>query len=219
MARVSCREPVTSSANGDEVAYASGVRIAVACVVLAAGCDRLFFLDRLPEPPRDAVTDSHDDAVARGDAISGDAPDALASDCTIDFTFNPVTQSYYKLVNQSLSWTEARTACKSVPSSGEWYSHLLVINSAVEYGQVFGMPEVQSRTPWAGAFDYNTNDGQSLFRFVTTQPGTHFMWGNLQPDMPDTQNCARLWVPEGMDDETCSQTFWFVCECDQYPDS
>jgi len=43
-------------------------------------------------------------------------------------------------------------------------------------------------------------------------------WGTAQPDQPDAQNCGRMRMTDGIDNENCANQYTFVCECDAYPD-
>jgi lectin-like protein len=186
------------------------VRIALACLLLA-GCDRLFYLDRLPDVEIDASTIS--------DGAVDMAVDASPLVCPGDFTFLPETRTYYRVIQQPTMWPVARELCKTIQNNSNGYTHLIVINSQFEYDLVFAMPEVQAQTPWSGAFDNTPTDHASNFVWVTNEMPTYLNWGtDAWPDGPDSQNCARMAVPNGMDDETCSEMKWFVCECDRYQD-
>jgi hypothetical protein len=180
--------------------------------LLLAGCDRLFFLDRLPDVDIDAAPDG---VVAD---MTVDAPDGVSPlTCPPDFAFVPETQTYYRIVNQSADWQAARASCKGL-QTGTGYTHLVVINSDLEYNKVFAMQDVSTMTPWSGAYDPTAFDHLSNFVWVTNETPTVIKWGTGWPDAPDTQHCARIAVPEGMDDETCNEVKWFVCECDRFPD-
>jgi hypothetical protein len=180
-------------------------------VLLMTGCDRIFYLDRLPEPEHDARVDSPVDAID----TPPDVPPGVA--CS-EFTYDPRTDSYYKVMQIPMQWSTARTTCKSFSTFTGWYSHLVVINTDLEYGVVFGMSDIVNQSAWTGAYDYDTTDMVSGFRYVTTQTPVAVKWASPQPDAPDAQNCARFWVPEGMDDEGCDRQLWAVCECDRFPD-
>ena len=186
------------------------MRVALACLLLA-GCDQLWNLDHI---------DTHDDAgrdATVSDGIASDAP-SDASACPSTFTYNPVSQTYY-LLGPTADWFTARAACKTEPHGAGWFTHLAVIGNFAEYTAVYNSSlDVATYTPWVGAFDTDNGDGQPQFRWVTDEPGAETLWGSMQPDQPDSQNCARMWVPQGMDNEQCGVAYRYLCECDQFAD-
>ena len=177
--------------------------------MLAAGCDRLFAIDRLPDVTHDAG-DVHD--AERDATVTVDAP----LECPGDFTYIASAHSYYKVVPTVTDWYAARAACKML-GLGTGKTHLAVLTDRAEYDVVAGnVPD--STTPWVGIHDDNTTDGQAIFTWVTAEPTGAVPWGASQPDQPDAQNCGRIRMTTGLDNENCLNFYTYVCECDAYVD-
>ena len=176
--------------------------------MLATGCDKLFDLDRLPVPLSDAKLDG----------VAGDGPVDTPdiAECPVGFVPNAVGTSY-KLAPDPLGWTAAKAACKNLLNGGGLHTHLAVLVDKVEYDAAWifigGMG-----SPWVGAFDTVLTDQQAKFEWVTNENAGSMAWDLSQPDQPDTQACARMRTPTGMDNETCAMIFTYLCECDTHPD-
>jgi hypothetical protein len=190
----------------------------LAVLLLAGGCDRLFLLDRIPEA-RDAMRDGEiHDVGTVGDTGSPDAPPGL---CPSGFQPTPATNTFYMLSSNPNHWLGAKTACRdmTVPTS-PWHVHLAVVMDQAEHDSLYNTFDISSTQPWVGAFDDNIGDDESKFRWITNEPALlQPHWGGGQPDSPDTQNCARMYLITGMADENCGLHYRYLCECDPYPDA
>ena len=182
-------------------------------VLLLAGCDQLWNIDHVDRTDAQVTVDP--DAVAP----PPDGPMALA--CPPSFTYNATTKTFYLLSTTPADWDTARDACRTMATGPGWFTHLAVVGAMDDYTSVFeSFTEIASVTPWVGAFDTDPTDMQGLFRWVTDEPGVPTRWGSEnQPDQIDIQNCARMWVPDGMDNELCSSLRRYLCECDWFPDA
>lgn len=175
----------------------------LALLVLAAGCDRVFFLDHVDDS--DASADS---------ALAG---------CPAGFTWIAEHESAYKVeVTPSADWTSARALCSgmTIDPTMHRYVHLAVLSSQLEYNAIRMLPGYTGM-PWVGFSDQNLADDTSIFTAVTNEADIAIPWdvtGGL-PDGPDTQNCARMFNLTGLDDNFCAVGAPYVCECDGNPDT
>jgi hypothetical protein len=175
----------------------------LAVVVLVAGCDRVWFIDRLP-PPTDA-SDASD---------ASDAVDA-ALGCPAFFIPSPVTGTSYFYGESAVRWDEARDACRelSVPSA-TGFVHLAVITDRTEYTIARG---VAGTAAWVGIFDPVAGDNNPMYRAVSVEPLPGELPWDVSlglPDQPDVQTCVRVYMPGGLDDDTCGTPQPYLCECD-----
>lgn len=179
--------------------------------MLASGCDRLFAIDRLPDVASDGGDDDRD---AKRDAT--DAPPDVPLECPGDFTYIASAHSYYKVVPTVTDWYTARAAC-SMLGLGTGHTHLAVFKDRAEYDVVAGIVP-SSTTPWIGIHDNQPIDGASIFGWITAEQTGEVPWAPAQPDQPDFQNCGRVRMLEGIDNEDCQNFYTYVCECDAYAD-
>ena len=177
--------------------------------LLVGGCDALFNLDHLPSHDRtpgdghldhDAVVDSH-----------VDDPDAQipAGECAIAFG-----TSRYFVKGIAADAVYAKEYCKALQVSGSVrYSHLAVISTLSERQYVEPLLAPNDRG-WIGLL----KGSNAAWGWVTGEVVPAISWAPAQPDNAGgNQGCGVLVQGVGIDDEACSTTAPFVCECDTYP--
>ncbi|HUS32273.1 MAG TPA: C-type lectin domain-containing protein [Kofleriaceae bacterium] len=172
--------------------------------LLLGGCDSLFNLDHLREPARL-------DASGTGDGES--QPDAPADAENTNAMCAPSYNGQrYQVKSLPYTWELADNYCKSLQVAGSSkYSHLVVITDPAE-AAVVGALISASETAWVGLTYV-----PSQWAWVTTEPTGAIPWATGQPDQIGTQNCGRIIPDVGLDNETCSMSYQFICECDAYP--
>jgi hypothetical protein len=163
------------------------------------------------------------DGIADGSGADA-GTDGAAASCPVVFG-----GGRYLFVNSLMEWLAAEAYCKSLDSTPSVapYVHLVVVNSAVELGQLTptGTPMDDA---WLGYTDSKLNPGgapdPAKFIWVTNEPPAppgFAMWASGQPDDSSGPRCAYKKFSDGlMHDRTCiGHTRTFFCECDEFPEN
>lgn len=172
-----------------------GVRCTFHLVLLLCGCDQLFVLP--PVEPPDVL----------------DAGLACPADYTLAFESRPVSR--YKHVTALLDWRSAADACDSDRTGA---THLVVLDDEAERVEAI-MAVGTTADVWIGLTDQRE---EAVYLWVTEQPVAVPLpggppWADDRPDDTNhTQNCVRMNPGHLMriDDNSCANTFQFLCECD-----
>lgn len=125
-------------------------------------------------------------------------PDAAPIPCTFDdVSYNGHD---YELVEEDLTWDEARTSC----AAGGGY--LLEINDANENALAEGLL-VGFFHVWIGLRD----SGGENYRWLDGSRPAYTNWGTVNAN----NDCVALYAENGRwDTRACSERRWSVCECD-----
>ena len=157
-------------------------------------------------------------------AIVGDAgveaprPDAFDPIvCPTTYTISlPSTTSRYRLVSGGLDWTAAATACAADQASPRGSTHLVVFAARQEQIDLEAIVD----DVWAGYSDRVT---EGVFLAVTDEPIGGYVadgspaWAPGEPNHQSAaEDCAEIILEGGLNDNDCSITRAFVCECDAY---
>jgi hypothetical protein len=210
---------------------AAPLTLFVAVATSAAGCELVFPLDgETSPPPGDGA--AGDGAASDGPASDGptrdgptrDGPTSPISDASpppwCPPQYVPVGDTWYRFAAATEhSWTNAAARCvdDTVLAGPGRYTHLAVISDNTEQAAILSHI---GATPWVW-IGYSDRIAENMFRWVTLEPSAVMLaW---QPGQPDNgagsgpQNCVRLGAV-GLDDNFCTVSHPYVCECDAHPD-
>lgn len=110
---------------------------------------------------------------------------------------------YYRLPSNSTNWVNAEADCANDVVGA---THLVVLSTAVEV-------QIAATEPgWVGLSDRIT---EGTFVNVTNEPNDQRPWASGQPDDGSgNEDCARILSNGQLDDDQCSNSRFYVCECD-----
>ena len=202
----------------------------VALVLVLPGCDRVFNLEDIDPPAIDASAgDGSGSGTAdapRADARPSDAkPIDAAIACPSGYAPLGNGGTSYKFVNTAASFPIARGMCDMDEVGITRHTHLIVLNDENErvlLSTMFG-PNL-----WIGLVRIaQQNAFQPITDQMTTFPPMLVPpWAGGQPSGQTGENCVRTVAGNGgvtvagaLDDQQCSVTLKYVCECDDIKDN
>lgn len=112
---------------------------------------------------------------------------------------------YYRLPPNPASWTDAEADCADdVPGA----THLIVLTDTTEV-------QIAATEPgWVGLSDQVT---EGTFVNVTGETPDQRPWASGQPDNGGNEDCARITSNAKLDDDQCTNSHYYACECDGRP--
>ncbi|XP_025108881.1 C-type mannose receptor 2-like [Pomacea canaliculata] len=127
---------------------------------------------------------------------------------TCDFMWDLLNGICYVHFTRAMSWSDAQESCQK---SG---SNLLSINSLDERTWVLRMLKAKSRRWWVGL--QRTSPGNDTWKWLdsVTDFSSHVTpWGTNEPNnMGGDEDCAEISPRGQLNDESCSESFGFICE-------
>ena len=200
----------------------------MALVLLLPGCDRVFKLDDLDRAHDAAIdgtgsgtSDAPRDAAPGIDAALPDAPTA----CPLGYVPMGNHNTSYKLVSGAAPFPTARGICNMDEIGITRRTHLVVLDDENE--RVLLVSSFGSNL-WIGLVRIAQ---QNAFQPITDQatsfpPQAVPPWAGGQPSGQTGENCVRTVAANGgttvagaLDDQPCSTTLKYVCECDDFKDN
>lgn len=149
-----------------------------------------------------------------GDASPADASlpvDAPPPPCTTDpaYTLREATGQRYRRVTMGQTWDTARMTCETDGA------YLAVIDDESENGHV---RILGGGSVWIGLNDKTT---EGTWVWVNGSPPTYTRWDFGEPNNSGDEDCAEMLDGLGdygdWNDSGCTNSRWFVCECDAVP--
>ena len=197
-------------------------------MLLLLGCDRVFKLEDIDPVPANgdaSAIDGSGTTDARSDDARIDAiPDAPVA-CPAGYMPLGTGNTSYKLVSSAAAFPTARGICNMDEIGITRHTHLVVLddeNERVLLVSMFGS------NLWIGLVRIGA---QNAFQPITDQ-ATSFPpmmvppWAGGQPSGQTGENCVRtvpanggVTVSGALDDQLCSMTLRYVCECDDFEDN
>ncbi|XP_028260902.1 mannose-binding protein C-like [Parambassis ranga] len=116
-----------------------------------------------------------------------------------DVTYQSVSRRYILITHQEMSWSEARSYCRT------FYSDLATIATERDFNEVASLP--QNTTFWIGLYDDVNSWDWSLVGELFNPPGDkrYRRWQEGQPDNArSAQHCVALSKSGTWTDESCS---------------
>jgi hypothetical protein len=183
----------------------------LALLVLVGGCDAIFRLDPVPNPPHDATLDGT--AVISDGSVDAE-PDRILG-CPPSYGTYNTEATKYRFVNSVADWQTAQAMCVADRGNYEKFTHLAVfdddlershINAAMS-GQVFYIGLTDIRVDFA-------------LEWVSTEnplypPLTAFQ--NMMMDKTPGADCGVMLGNSDLQMYGCGNLFKYICECDDFP--
>jgi hypothetical protein len=145
-------------------------------------------------------------------------PDAFdPSACPATYTISlPSTTSRYRIASDGLEWTQANAACVADQASPKGFTHLVVFADRQEQTELEAIVD----DVWVG---YSDGVVEGMFLATTSEPiGDRVApgstaWASGEPNhQTATEDCVEIILEGGLNDNDCTNTRMFVCECDAY---
>jgi hypothetical protein len=192
------------------------VRVALLLVLGLTGCDRLFGLQPIDEPPR---VDARSDALGDGADPARDALVQTHASCPSDFGA-PYQKSQYRYLPTTLSWHAAVQSCAALddPTSTKRV-HLVVLSSDLERQHVYVNAVGSAGTTWIG---FSDTKQETAFEWVSTEQVSYpdagsNPWATAEPSTGPADDCVMMkFSTTDFDATPCTALLGFTCECDEF---
>lgn len=123
--------------------------------------------------------------------------------------YNPANGHYYELVENSLSWGNARSAAAGMSYNG-MQGHLATITSQDEHDFVLSeWPGIGDPATWIGGTD-EASEGNWLW--ITGEMWSHTSWGGGEPNNSGNENCLEYGGNNLWNDASCDGQKWYLVE-------